>query len=76
MSHDGTLLATASTQGTLVRIFDPTTSKKLGELRRGSTPTTICDLAFDLDNKYLTCTSDKGTVHIFKIAHLLQADGG
>ena len=42
------------------------------ELRRGSTPTQICDLSFDLENKYLTCSSDKGTIHIFKVAHLLD----
>lgn len=75
LNNVGTLLATASAQGTLVRIFDPKTARKLGEFRRGSTPTTICDLAFDMESKYLTCTSDKGTIHIFKVAHLLESAG-
>lgn len=70
INRDGTLLATASTRGTLIRIFDPKTSNKLGELRRGSKPTQICDLAFDLESNYLTCASDNGTIHLFKVAHL------
>ena len=41
-------------------------------MRRGSTPTHICDLSFDLQSKYLSCSSDKGTIHIFKVAHFLQ----
>ena len=72
LNQAGTLLATASTQGTLLRVFDPKTGTQLGEFRRGSTPTTICDLSFDNESKYLTCASDKGTIHIFKVGHLLQ----
>ena len=61
-------------QGTLIRIFNPKTGEKLGEMRRGSTPTHICDLSFDLQSKYLACSSDKGTIHLFKVGHYL--DGG
>lgn len=32
----------------------------------------ICDLAFDMQSKYLTCSSDKGTIHIFKVNHFLE----
>lgn len=70
VSNDGKMLATASTNGTLIRIFSPETGQQLGELRRGSTPTQICDLTFDLEGKYLCCASNKGTIHIFKVAHL------
>ena len=58
----------------MVRIFNPTTGEKLGEFRRGTTPTQISDLSFDIESKYLTCTSDKGTIHIFKTGHLLNAN--
>ena len=58
-------------QGTLIRIFNPKDGTQLGELRRGSTPTQICDLSFDIESKYLTCSSNKGTIHIFKVGHFL-----
>lgn len=28
-------------------------------------------MTFDIDSKYLTCASDKGTIHIFKVGHFL-----
>lgn len=58
----------------MIRIFDPKEGRQLGELRRGSTPTQICDLAFDIESKYLTCSSDKGTIHIFKVGHFLEGN--
>jgi len=67
LNKEGTLLATASEQGTLIRIFNTKTGDKVSELRRGSTPTQISDLAFDQESKFLTCCSNKGTVHLFKI---------
>ena len=56
----------------MIRIFNPTTGLKLTEFRRGTTPSAINDLSFDTQSKYLTCTSDKGTIHIFKTGHLLS----
>ena len=68
MNKDGTLLATASEKGTLIRIF------KIGddyhilqELRRGSEKAEIYSIAFDSNSKYLACSSDRGTIHIFNL---------
>ena len=41
LNRQGTMLATASEKGTLLRVFDTRTSKQLYELRRGSTSVTI-----------------------------------
>lgn len=64
---DGTLLATASTKGTLIRIFDTAEGIGLKEVRRGTDSADIQCIAFNYSSVYLACTSDKGTAHIFSL---------
>ena len=67
LSADGKLLATASVKGTLVRVFETATGKKLFEFRRGANQTEIYSLAFSKSSKYLCCCSEKGTGHVFSL---------
>ena len=68
LNEDGTLLATASEKGTLIRVFDLKNEGKLRkEVRRGSDRAEIYHLAFDNTGGFVTCSSDKGTVHIFGV---------
>jgi WD40 repeat protein len=67
LNCDGTLVATASIKGTLVRIFDTATGNKIREVRRGSTMATIYCIAFNVTSSLLCCTSDTGTLHIWDI---------
>ncbi|EMC93863.1 hypothetical protein BAUCODRAFT_74997 [Baudoinia panamericana UAMH 10762] len=67
ISDDGTLLATASEQGTLIRLFDLRSLDCLGEYRRGSDHAVIFNLAISPGNRWLAATSDKGTLHIFDL---------
>jgi hypothetical protein len=68
LNSDASCLATASEQGTLIRIFDTSSSPKLvKEFRRGSDPATIYSLKFRFDNRMLLITSSKGTVHWFTL---------
>lgn len=67
LDRNGTLLATASEKGTLVRVFDAKTGKLLFELRRGADKADILGLSFSEDSSKLCVASDKGTVHIFKL---------
>ena len=67
LSNNGVLLATASIKGTLVRIFNTRTSKKILEFRRGSLPARIQSMSFNNDNTILGCSSNKGTLHFFSI---------
>lgn len=67
LSTDGTLLATASDKGTIVRVFSVATGLKLYQFRRGTYPTKIFSLSFSFDNKYVLATSSSGTVHIFRL---------
>lgn len=68
MNQDGTLLATASDKGTLIRIFRCDDGSFLQELRRGTEKAEIYSLAFDVQSKFIACSSDRGTVHIFSLA--------
>jgi hypothetical protein len=66
-SPDGTLLATASAKGTVIRVFRLSDRQRLFELRRGSTQTQIYDIVFSADNRFLACSSRTGTVHLWKL---------
>ncbi|SGZ46681.1 CIC11C00000002928 [Sungouiella intermedia] len=67
LSVDGSLLATASDKGTIVRVFNVETGLKLYQFRRGTYPTKIFSLSFSRDNKYVVATSSSETVHIFRL---------
>ncbi|TID30462.1 hypothetical protein CANINC_000973 [Pichia inconspicua] len=66
-SQDGTLLATASDKGTIIRVFSVKTGVKLYQFRRGLYNTKIYSLAFSPSNMFLIASSATGTVHIFRL---------
>ncbi|XP_030544879.1 autophagy-related protein 18a-like [Rhodamnia argentea] len=72
LSQDGRLLATASSKGTLVRVFNTLDGSLLQEVRRGADRAEIYSLAFSSTAQWLAVSSDKGTVHVFT----LKADLG
>ncbi|XP_073886175.1 WD repeat domain phosphoinositide-interacting protein 4 isoform X11 [Macaca fascicularis] len=63
----GTVVASASQKGTLIRLFDTQSKEKLVELRRGTDPATLYCINFSHDSSFLCASSDKGTVHIFAL---------
>jgi WD40 repeat protein len=67
INQSGTLVATASDKGTLIRVWDTVKKVILNELRRGSDPATVYCINFSLDSDFLCCSSDKGTIHIFAL---------
>ncbi|KAM9906797.1 hypothetical protein OXX79_001332 [Metschnikowia pulcherrima] len=67
LSKDGSLLATASDKGTIVRVFNVHTGVKLYQFRRGTYPTKIFSISFSNDNKYIVATSASETVHVFRL---------
>ncbi|KAL6705677.1 Phosphatidylinositol 3,5-bisphosphate-binding protein [Coniothyrium glycines] len=68
ISKNGDLVATASEQGTLVRLWSFPSCTKIAELRRGVDPAAIFSLAFSPSGSTLAVTSDKSTLHIFDLA--------
>lgn len=65
LTADGGKLATASHKGTIVRVWDVATSQNVYEFRRGVERANITCLAFSWDDQWISCSSDKGTTHIF-----------
>lgn len=65
LSNDGQYVVTASSTGTLIRIFSTETLSKIIEFRRGADATQIKDLRLNHDNSILLVSSIKGTVHLY-----------
>jgi WD repeat-containing protein 45 len=68
LNFTGNLLATASDKGTLIRIFSTEDGAPLQEVRRGSDKAEIYSITFDKHSNWIACSSDKGTIHIFKVS--------
>ena len=67
ITADGSKVATASVKGTVIRVWDVATATCVQEYRRGVERATITCLSFSWDFKWLACTSDKGTAHVFEV---------
>lgn len=75
INNDGTLIATASEIGTIIRVFN-NFGDKIIEFRRGTCVAAIYDLAFSNDNNFLVCCSKStstGTVHIWDLTDNINA---
>jgi len=67
INQQGTLVATASKKGTLIRVYEIKTKRQSIELRRGADPAALYCINFSADSAYLCASSDKGTIHIFAL---------
>lgn len=63
----GSLVASTSSKGTLVRIWDPTSAQLAKELRRGTDSAEIFGIAIRKDGGAVCVSSDKGTVHVWNL---------
>ncbi|KAF2203195.1 WD40 repeat-like protein [Delitschia confertaspora ATCC 74209] len=67
LNNDGTLLATASEKGTIIRVFSVPDAQKLYQFRRGSIPARIYSMSFNSTSTLLCVSSATETVHIFRL---------
>ncbi|KZL83541.1 autophagy-like protein 18 [Colletotrichum incanum] len=67
LNSEGTLLATASETGTIIRVFSVPGGQKLYQFRRGTYPSTIYSMSFNLSSTLLCVSSTSDTVHIFRL---------
>jgi len=66
-NNEGTVLATASDKGTIIRVFSVPDAHKLYQFRRGSMPSRIFSMAFNITSTLLCVSSATETIHIFKL---------
>jgi WD40 repeat protein len=66
-SQNGKLLASASTSGTIIRIFSIPDSKLKYSFRRGSSSAKIYDINFNKSSTMCCVGSENGTIHLFKL---------
>ena len=68
LNNDGTLLATASEKGTIIRVFSVPEAQKLYQFRRGSIPSRIYSMSFNTTSTLLCVSSATETVHVFRLS--------
>ncbi|RJE20853.1 hypothetical protein PHISCL_06800 [Aspergillus sclerotialis] len=69
LNSDGTLLATASDKGTIIRVFSVPDGHKLYQFRRGSMPSRIYSMSFNTTSTLLCVSSSTETIHLFKLTN-------
>eukprot|EP00814_Leptocylindrus_danicus_P006932 CAMPEP_0116015154 /NCGR_PEP_ID=MMETSP0321-20121206/6673_1 /TAXON_ID=163516 /ORGANISM="Leptocylindrus danicus var. danicus, Strain B650" /LENGTH=458 /DNA_ID=CAMNT_0003484881 /DNA_START=93 /DNA_END=1469 /DNA_ORIENTATION=+ len=62
------VLATASTKGTVIRVWSLPDCRALYSFRRGRNPCTIYSLAFNISTSRLAVSSNSGTIHLFALS--------
>ena len=66
-NNEGSMMATASDKGTIIRVFSTPDGQKLYQFRRGSMPARIFSMAFNITSTLLCVSSATETVHVFKL---------
>ena len=67
LNHQGTMVATCSKKGTLIRIMNVQNGTLINEFRRGIENAEIYDMAFSPRGSKLAVISNKQTLHVFEI---------
>lgn len=67
INSNGTLLATASDKGTVIRVWSIPGAEKLYQFRRGTREARIYSINFNIVSTLLAVSSAHDTVHIFKL---------
>lgn len=67
LNSEGTLLATASDKGTIIRVFSVPGGRKLYQFRRGTMPSRIYSMSFNTTSTLLCVSSSTDTIHLFKL---------
>lgn len=72
MDYYGLLLATCNDKGTIIRIHSCADQTLLYECKRGKEKAIIKYICFDINYKYFGVSSDRGTIHIWKLNDIVE----
>ena len=72
INPEGTLIASASQKGTVIKIFSSDGGELLQNLRRGSKGATITSIVFHPSLNIIACTSDRESIHLFEINKAIE----
>ncbi len=72
LNSQGTLIATASIKGTIIKIFSSEEGTLLQELRRGASKAFITSITFHPYLNLIACTSDRSSIHLFEIKKSIE----
>ena len=72
INSDGSLVATASVNGHIVRVFSISNGQFIEEFRRGKDKANINHISFDEYSNWMGVCSEKGQVHIFSLGSVWQ----
>ena len=72
INSDGTLVATASNKGHIIRVFCIATGQFLEEYRRGKEKALISNITFDEYSSWMGVCSERGAIHIFSMGNVWQ----
>ena len=67
LSPEANYLVTASSEGTLFRVWDTQRGDKCGEFRRGKSVAEIYSVNFSQDGKLIVTNSNRGTIHVYSL---------
>ena len=70
INSDGTLVATASNNGHIIRIFYISNGDFIEEFRRGKEKALISNISFDEYSSWMAVCSERGVIHIFSMGNV------
>ena len=72
VNPDGTLIASASERGHIIKIYSTDAGEVVQELKRGNSKAEIDNILFHPHQYILACTSSKQSIHIFEITKAVE----
>ena len=73
LSYSGSLLASVSEKGTLIRLYNVNNGERIQVFRRGIDKASISHLIISRDEKYLVCVTEGQTLYLFQISENVNA---
>jgi len=72
VNPDGTLIASASQRGHIIKIYSTDGGEVVQELKRGNQKAEITSIVFHPTQYLLACTSSKSSIHLFEIRKAVE----